>query len=164
MKSLTRTLIDICLLRESPLATSSSRVVSMGLVGLHWSLGSVLSAFRLPPEQSIASSLLGTLLVVALTQSFLLFRGLGERFFPTLNAMVGTDLIFGLVAVPLSAWFYNAPDSGISQLLSLVLIAWSIAVTAHIMRHSLSVTPSIGFLAAMSYTFVSFFIASLITE
>lgn len=64
----------------------------------------------------------------------------------------------GLLALPLMLWIVRQGPQGDSQfpsLLMLVLMVWSIAVMAHILRHAFNTSVWIGALYALGYTFLS---------
>ncbi len=64
----------------------------------------------------------------------------------------------GLLALPVMTWIVGQGPEGdiqLPSLLLLVLMAWSIAIMAHILRHALDVPVWVGALGALGYTFLS---------
>ena len=63
-----------------------------------------------------------------------------------------------LLALPVMVWIVRQGSEGDIQLPSLLLLAlmaWSIAIMAHILRHALDVPIWVGTLGALGYTFLS---------
>ena len=80
------------------------------------------------------------------------------RFEQTLSALTGTGTLMGLLALPLMVWIVQqSPDGDIAlpSLLLLGLMAWNIAIMAHILRHALNTPIWGGALYALGYTFLS---------
>ena len=76
-------------------------------------------------------------------------RRLTSRIPQTISALAGTGCIFGLLSLAvLSQVQRGEPQPGLATLY-LGLFAWSLAVDAHIYRHALSTTMSLGLLVAV---------------
>lgn len=93
--------------------------------------------------------------LLAITVQFLVIAALlnlkkfASRLPQTLSTLAGTGLIFGFLSILLVS---QADPEKIQPALALVWIAvllWSLAVDAHIYRHALSITMSLGVLVAV---------------
>ncbi len=150
--------LDICLFRKGPQDTPPS----MALLKI------CLAAYGLT---SLLALLIGTPALVALLQTLLdmaLLSGLlylalilyrhPRRFEQTLSALTGAGALISLLALPLLFWITQQPPGGDTELpalLLLALMAWSIAIMAHILRHAFNAPIWIGALYALGYTLLS---------
>jgi len=97
-------------------------------------------------------TLFDTLLMAVFAWVVLRVTNNTQRFVQTLTSLAGTGMMIGLVAMPLiqlaaSAHRNNQPMADL-VLGWLMLLAWGIAVQAHIFRHALSVRYGIGLMLA----------------
>jgi hypothetical protein len=108
----------------------------------------------------VAMSLVDTVLLVVFTWGVLAIAGRGVRLVQTLTALAGTGALLGLISLPLirlAAQAHQA-ESGPSAAIVfawLALLAWSIAVKAHIFRHALATRYGVGLLLAGMYTILA---------
>lgn len=85
-------------------------------------------------------------------------RRQGPRFPQTLTALAGTGLVFGAISILI---LMNAQPGGSNPGLALLWFGaflWSLAVDAHIYRHALSITMSLGVLVAVLVFALNFII------
>lgn len=163
MFALLRAILRIALLQSGPQSLPASRELTFVVIAAHWGLGLVLSLFDATLPVALIAALVGTLLMVAVIHGLLTMRGFPERLYQTVTAMGGCELLIGLLAVPLTAWFYLDGQSEAAALLSLVLVGWSLAIAAHIFHHSLEINRFASFGLSLAYLFVSYFVAGLIS-
>ncbi len=144
-----RIFIDICMLRAKPDDVPSSTTL-LGATLVTYALISLASASILfPLNKALLYSFANLLVLFIFTHTLLLLRRFPERLTQTLTSLAGTGALFGLAALP----FTHLPE--LSPVL-FSLIIWSVAVTAHILSHALSVSFMIGVLASLGYLFVAF--------
>jgi hypothetical protein len=159
MPQLIRTFWEICLLQKAPQDVPYSR----GLFLLLLLGGFVIDNLNLNialPEVAIAS----VIVVVSLHMLFLLgtlsallaVMGYGARIFQTLTALIGTGIIISLLALPVLLIVSRiADDPGYFGLILLFLNIWSLLITAHILRHALSISFLLAGLLAFGYFMMS---------
>jgi hypothetical protein len=74
--------------------------------------------------------------------------------------MTGTGAIISLVAIPLFSWDVGAQQSEstnpVAALLVFGIVAWSLAVSGHILRHALSIPYLLGILVAVAFYGISY--------
>ena len=160
--ALLRAFLRIGLLQEGPQSLPASRELTFVVIGAHWAVGLVLSLLGQAPQVAFVSAVVGTLLMVAIIHGLLVFRGVSERFYQTATAMGGSELVIGIVALPLSIWYNFGGAVEIAALLSLVLAGWSLAVASHIFHHSLEINRFSSFGLSLAYLFISYLIAGLV--
>jgi hypothetical protein len=100
---------------------------------------------------ALAMTLTDTLVMVVFTWAVLQLAGRAARLVQTLTALAGTGALLGLVGLPLvfQAAHQAADGPAASTVIGwLLLLAWSIAVQAHIFRHALSTRYGIGLMVA----------------
>jgi hypothetical protein len=114
-------------------------------------------------------ALVELLLLTAFIFVLLYLTGKTGRLIQTLSAMTGTGSLLGVFALPLV--FFSAPvkaDTPLPALLSvawLLLLLWNLLVSAHIMRHALSSSFSIGAGVSLLYMLISMqFIATVFPQ
>jgi hypothetical protein len=154
---LLRAFWQIGLLRSGPQILPPSRELAFVVVAVHLAVGAFWALFSSAPQATLLSALLGTLFMVALTHGLLVIRGFSERFHQTVTAMAGCELIVGVISLPLG--FIPGPGGELTTLLTLVLVGWTLAISAHIFHHSLEVSRFAGFGLSLAYLFTSLFIA-----
>jgi len=162
MRVLFNLFLDICLFRKGPQDTPASMaLLKMGLAayGLT-SLLALLVGTAAPVavlQTLVDMTLLSGLLYLALT-----LHQHPRRFVQTLSALTGAGTLLNLAALPLLIGINGQPPSEnapLSALLLLVLLVWSIAVMAHILRHAFNVPLWVGTLYALGYTLLSWQLA-----
>lgn len=156
---LARYFASLCLFRAGPAqAPSSSRLLAQTLLA-YLAVGWLISQLHLEPAQGFLSSLVDATLLIVMTGGLLAVRGYLARLPQTLIALAGAGIILGGLAWPVLQWINAVQQAGVppgmESLLLLGLMFWSLAVTAHIMRHALSVSFTVGALVAVLYAFVS---------
>ncbi len=117
---------------------------------------------------AVLSGVVDTAMLLALTWILLTAHGLRARFLQTGAALAGTGFLFSLFALPLfllRAW--TGDDSPLVLLVSLLLLAliiWNIAVMAHILRHAVAASFTVGILLAIGYVWLITVVLSTITS
>jgi hypothetical protein len=148
--------VELCALRKSPQDLPASQlllvIVAIASLVVGWLIGLVAGL-------SMGSSLVQTVAEIALMFAALYLglrlTGLGLRFTQSATALVGSGALIGAIAlIPLS---FNPTGSqetdlaALGALLLLVLFAWSVVVTGHILRHTFGI--SLGQGAAIAVAF-----------
>jgi drug/metabolite transporter (DMT)-like permease len=159
MKSLLESIRDILLLRRGPQDLPFSSSLLGALILLALAIGLAVSAQRVPV--SVAAPQLGfeVLLLLALAWVPLAVAKRRERFIQTATALVATAIAFNLLAVPVVLGVGELPKdpralSAVQVLLgwlSLVLLAWKLVVSGHVLRQALDVPMRIGVLIAAAF-------------
>lgn len=142
MPALFKAFLEICLLRRGPSGLPASHfLLWLSLAGY------VLSSFALTtPSYPLFTALLASLtdgvVLLGLTLSVLAMQGLTGRLSQTLAALAGSGTLLNLTALPPTVWWISAHngrgDTGAPEVLILLLVIWSLAVMAHILREALS--------------------------
>lgn len=155
-----RHLLEIALLRRGPQDLPYSPTL-LALAVAASVLASVLA------QGANGLPLLSIALVAVYTAAFLhgvlQMRQLTARFLQTATAVFGTDALITLAALPVLAALGapgSQPGSG-AVLAYLALVAWNVAVLAHILRHALDTGFGRGALWAVAYVAGTAFIAGI---
>lgn len=159
IQTLVRPFVEICVFRRGPQALPDSIFLLAIALVAHTVMSILLSAVTLDVWNAFLAGITDTLLVSALTGSLLYLHRLKARIVQTITAMTGTGAIITLVAIPLFTWLHGAQQSGagspIAALLVLGLIAWSLGVSGHILRHALSIPYILGIVIAFAFFWIS---------
>lgn len=166
LRDLIEFFIQLCLLRRAP----QDLPVSSALLGLaliaDLAVGTVLGAVvALSPMLTLAEGLVDVLFTLGLLYLALQLLDRLPRFHQTATALLGAGALLGLLAiVPLSFMSSGQPSeqSALAGLLFLALLAWSILVMGHILRHSFDLRLGQGVVVAIAYNLLSFFLISVI--
>lgn len=145
--------VQIALLRATPQDLPLSPFLLKLTLIVHATLGVIMFTHRLPLPESVLAGLTSTLVMCALTASLLFANRRSARIVQTLTAIAGSDIVIGVVALPLTAWLHNIADgpaaSGIPGLLFLALVVWNLIVAGHVLRHALSGPLTLGIVLAL---------------
>lgn len=159
---LIKVFVDIALLRAGPQHLPASVFLLILCLFGHALVGLLLGLVSLPVAGALLSALSGTVLVVALVQGLLIAARRKARFLQSATALLGAETLLGIAALPVMLWFYNSADRALPSLLSLLLLVWSLAIIAHILRQALESSMAMAMLLALGYTVFSYYIADLL--
>jgi hypothetical protein len=158
MRALFDLFLDICLFRKGPQDVPSSlALLKLCLLGYGLS-GLLVLLPTTPAPVAILQILLDLALLAGLLHLALWLRRHPRRFEQTLSALTGIGTLIGLLALPPTIWIVGQGSDGnieLPSLLLLVLMVWSIAIMAHILRHALEIPIWAGTLYALGYTLLS---------
>ena len=146
---------QICLLRMAPQDLPASSFLLVFSLAAHYLLGVMLYAVSAPLQQALLASAIGTGLLVIFAQSLLMLRGYATRSSQTLTALAGTDVVLGMIALPLTLIIQYGNELALIALLWFGLVIWSVVITAHILRHALSLPMAAGVALSIAYLFVT---------
>jgi hypothetical protein len=160
LQALIHFFLELCLLRKGPQDLPGSTALVQALALVYLAVGAIVGVAS---GQGLWAALAQTLVDLGLLLG-LLFLGLqwagrSARFLQAGAALLGSGALLSLlVLVPLGM----APSGedtelrGLGALLFMALLAWSILVTGHILRHTLEVTLVQGALIAVAYNLLAY--------
>jgi hypothetical protein len=157
--TLFRAFFDICRLRKGPQdLPASPELLSLSLLA-YAIVVALLGMISRPAADAVGASLVETGLVAAINFALLALRRFEGRWLQTTTAMAGTGVLFTLFAMPLFAGLAGpgvaaSPAQGVLYAGLLLLIVWNISVTAHILKHALSVPFAAAIVCAAAYAWV----------
>jgi len=157
--------IQICLFRAGPADVPSSLGFLKIVCLIYFSVGVLVSRVDHNWPLSLAGSIADMLLLLLVCWALLAFRGFTSRFIQTATAMAGTGSIMGVIGLPIF-WLFRQVDTqgqitSLVLLLVLLLIIWSLFVTAHIFRNALEIRPGTAALVTVLYTIISLVVVGL---
>ncbi len=170
MDALIQAFFRILLLRAGPQTIPPSPALMWLVLLLHFAIGFLLTIFTQPFGYSVLSSLVGTLIMVAVVHGLLLFYRQHARYLQTLSALAACEVLLGLMLLPLSlSALYSSGDDGseltsLLAILWLMVVGWNVAVAAHIFRHALSVSMGGGFLYSIVYFIIAITVGDLMSS
>lgn len=156
---------QICLFKAGPADLPASHWFLKLVCLIYFGIGVLVSHIDHDWLTSLAASLSDTLLLLAVCGLLLYLRRLHGRFLQTATAMAGTGAIMGLLGLPIF-WLYRQVEAqgqvtSLVLLLVLILMFWSLFVTAHIFRHALEIRPGMAAIATVAYTILSVVLVGL---
>jgi hypothetical protein len=157
--TLIRPFLQLCALRLRPQDLPVSGTL-LGISLAAYAMSTILvSTVQLAPGQAVLAGLVDTGLLCAMTASLLALQRLGARLLQTLTALAGASTVLTVVAYP---FFHMARgglgpgvEAGLPGAVVGILVLWSFAVFAHILRHALSAPFVVGLAVAVMFYLVS---------
>ncbi len=160
MLALIRFFIDLCLLRRNPQDLPASSTLLWVALAADASIGALVAAGAgIPLGPGLIQVLVDVALMLALLYGALQLLGRLPRFIQSATALLGSGAVVGalaLVPVSLIPSGEQTEQSGVAALLFLVVIAWSILVTGHILRHTFDIRLGQGAAVAVLYNLLSY--------
>ena len=160
MQALIHFFLELCLLRKGPQDLPGSAALVQALALVYLAVGVIVGVAS---EQGLWSALAQTLvdlgLLLGLLYLGLQWKGRSARFLQAGAALLGSGALLSLlVLVPLgmAPSGEDAELRGLGALLFMALLAWSILVTGHILRHTLDLTLVQGALIAVAYNLLAY--------
>jgi hypothetical protein len=156
---LTEFFLELCLLRRAPQdlpASSALLGVTLAADLLAGMLFGMLAG--LSPGLGLAQGLTGIVLMLALLYGALYLVEHTSRFLQSATALLGTSALLELIASLPLGLLPPAEDgkaSGGVALLLLALVAWSVMITGHILRHTFDLRLVQGVGIAVIYSIFS---------
>jgi hypothetical protein len=148
-----RSFFDICRFQMTPQQIPYSQPLLGLLLLAHALLSATMVALELPVAVALLSGCAETSLLAVLVFSLLQMAGYAKRAVQAISALAGTEIIIKIISLPALLWLRSLPqdgDAGGPLILLLGLMAWSMGISAHILRHALSTNFWIGL--ALSFT------------
>jgi hypothetical protein len=137
---------------------ASGMLLAIALIA-HTVAAILLSTVIMSASSAMLAGLVDTALLCAFTATLLYVQRLNVRVVQTVTAMAGSLAIISLIALPVSGWLHGidetSGDARIPGILLLGLIGWSLAVSAHVFRHALSIPYYLGFILAIVFYWIS---------
>jgi len=163
MHALFNLFLDICLFRKGPQDVPSSWTLLKLTLAAYGISSLMVLLVNVEPAIAFFQILVDLSLLGGMTYGVLNLLGYEMRFVQTLTALAGTGTLLGLIAWPLVIWMAQEAavegGMGLSSLLFLLLLGWSIAVMAHVLHHALSTSRPMGLLYTLGYLVVSIVVA-----
>ncbi len=151
--------IDICRFKATPADVPSSQFLLQISVFIYFILGILMGRISEDWTVSLATSLSDIFLMIIVTSLLLKTRGFQVRTQQTITAMAGAGSCITIVGMPIVAWFYYTTEqeqmNGIALLFMVMLMFWSLMVTAHIFRYALEIKSSTAAMLTVTYTVLS---------
>ena len=154
MLTLVRTWLEMCWLRATPRQVPASPYLLWLALGFYLLVDLLTALPGAGWRSALGLTLVDLALLVGFTALLLRLSGKQARLNQTLSALAGTGALLGLVALPLVLAVQQDPAPPLAGLLWLVVLFWSLAVRAHILRHALSVPFGVGLVISAVYAVI----------
>lgn len=155
---LLKTPIDICLLRAAPQDLPASRPLLLAALAAYAAAGVLGVLDVVGFHSAVAAAVVDTLLLAAVTQLVLRWRGLESRVTQTLTALAGTGALLSLLAWAAAGLVREVFQP---EWVWAVFLVWYTLVFGHIVRHALSITLAAGVAASLLYLMLSMGVTGL---
>lgn len=158
-------IINMLLLKTAPQDLPYSMALLVRVIFLYFVTGIVVAG-RDDPSLAFAQIMLNISIILSFGYVVLSLLNLMPRFVQTITALIGTGVVFNILAWPILAYDDMEQASAFSvQVLSLfilMLISWEILVSAHIFRHALGTKMTQAVILSMALFFVTLSLSQLI--
>ncbi len=162
VKALINAAVELCLLRIGPQQLPGAPALFVLLLLLDLLLGILVStAMGIGFGPGLLESLFQLALMLLTLYLALKLARKPNRFQQTASALLLSELLINLLALPLVGW-YQRSHSLEAGFLLIVTVFWSIVVAGHILRHSFNLELNIGIAVAVFYFLVSLNLTSLL--
>jgi hypothetical protein len=164
--------IDLCLLRRNPQDLPASPALFGIVLAIALAAGLLLAVTAGAAWiGGIAQTLLDLLLMLGVLHLALKALNKQSRYLQTATALVGADAVIGLVALlpvslarPIATGAEPGGEVLLAGLFFLALVAWSVLVVGHILRHAFDLTLAQGVVIAIALDILSFVVISALTQ
>ena len=141
-------LLDIMRFRGGPQDLPSAWGLAI-LMAIAYVAQGYFADYLLDDTEVVPRAMVSVTIQFLITALLLQFRRQGSRFAQTVTALAGTGLAFGAISILIVLMAEpGAANPGLA-LLWYGTFLWSLGVDAHIYRHALSITMSLGVLVAV---------------
>jgi hypothetical protein len=152
MFDLIKLLFDICLFKKAPqdLPYSLSLLKTIAIANMVTNF--LLSSISINWLLAILKATLGVLLISSFSWLSLSFSQKSTRFYQTTAALLGTDTLIRLFALPVMATMSIGQGGLLVFLVMITLIIWYWVITGHIIRNALE--QSISFSLGLAFLYL----------
>ena len=152
----------MCLLKFRPQDVPASRELLLLSVVIYFLLDFLLAGLDENITNALPAALVDTVFLLVFTRVLLLLCRKVNRWTQTVTALAGTGMVFGLLLLP-TVITLSGPDpmTPLQQVLSIhlyLLLIWFVVVLAHIFRHAMSSSFTLGVFVALVYLVLGIFI------
>lgn len=148
--------LEICLFRKGPQDVPTSGFLLRLVLAVYLILGMLLLAPDAGWVQAALQTAVEIVMNLVLVAVLLSTANRLSRYQQTATALLATDALISALGLPPLQLLAGSGAGPLAALLWMALVAWHVAVMAHIVRHALSQPLGVSFAVAVLYTVVSF--------
>ncbi|MCK5002596.1 MAG: hypothetical protein KAJ92_00080 [Gammaproteobacteria bacterium] len=153
------------LLKAAPQDLPYSTGVMGRVIFLYLISGIMVMSDTVELSLAMGQMLLNILIILFFSYVILSSLNLKVRFVQTVTALIGTGIVFNLLAWPVLSYNDIEQASELAQqlflLVVLMLVSWEVLVTAHIFRNALNTKMTQAVILSMALFFVSLTLSQL---
>lgn len=162
MFDLIELIFNICVFKKAPQDLPYSSNLLKILLISNIFIGFLQSSMGVNWLNALLKAAINTLLIAGFSWICLFFTRKLARFYQTTSALLGTDALIGLFALPVIATSLLNQAGLLVFLAMMALIIWNWIVTGHIMRNALEQSLSFSLGLALLYLLISYQVTALI--
>ena len=163
LKRLVSYFAELCFLRAAPQDLSASGLMFGLTFGVNLAVTLLLVASTEADRlTALWQSLLDTALMLGALYLVLRAKAWAARFVQTSTALLGSSALLGLLTLPVVQWDRGPTDSIATAWLLVVVLAWSMLVMGHILRHALELRLGQGVLIAVAFSMVTYVLVNAV--
>lgn len=146
-------IFNLCLFKKSPEDIPYSQTILRWSVLAYTIISFMLIQMSVTEFSALLQVAVELMIILCFSSLVLMVAKKRQRFVQTTCALLGTDALISLCAMPAIASLSINPNNGLAFLAMLGLMIWHWAITAHIIRHALSQSFSFALGIAFLYIF-----------
>lgn len=154
--ALLRLYLGICFLRQGPQDIPSSNFLFRLILLVYLVVGCAVSTLQLEWAAVFLQVAIQAVVVFVFVWGCLAMSNQGSRFLQTMMAVLGTDALISLIALPLLFWIKADPKVFPAYILLFGLMLWQLVVMGHILRCALDKPFWYGFGFAFLFVYLSY--------
>lgn len=145
----------MCLLNAGPEHLPSSRFAVTSVLGTYVLTMLIVATIIRPAQpfnQTIAITIIGLVLQIAVTYLLLLLKSHADRFIATWMALLGTSVIINLLLLPFNIILLNTDNQGLAifaESSTIICVLWWFVIAGHIYHRAVQISILQGFALAM---------------
>ncbi len=155
MYELMKLFFDIAVFKKGPQDIPASTWLLRLLIPIYMVINFLIVALSVDMFDALLQVIVEVLLIFAFAWGLMYFTGRPERYQQTTCALLGTDALISLFALPALATLIGQ-GSALAFVVVVSLMLWHWVVTGHILRHALSQPLIFGLGVAFLYLLASF--------
>jgi hypothetical protein len=163
--SLARAFWEICFLRRGPQDLPASESLMWSTLAVYTVAGLIILSFDYAAGAAIPGTIADALFLWGSTALLLRLYGRPLRTRQTVTAMAGAGVVLSLLALPIIAWWNYGEaqnvDVAVPGMLWLLLLGWSVVVSARILQQALSSSFFLGLTIALTFILIDQWVISL---
>ncbi len=152
MYELITLLFDICCFKKAPQDLPYSRALLQLLIVINALTGFLILKIHTDWLSAVLQSLFGVVMLVAFNRLALFIAKKPARFYQSTSALLGSDTLIGIFALPCLATLQTGHGSLLAFGVLLSLVVWHWAIIGHILRHALE--QSLAFSLGLAFLYL----------
>ncbi|AGS39034.1 hypothetical protein CYCME_0693 [Cycloclasticus zancles 78-ME] len=165
-KTVLRLFVDLCLIKKGPQDVPDSTILLKAVFFIYFLSGSLLLSSSMAFGEAVVQSFIETILLGLFVYILLSFFALKNRFNQSVTAIYGSGALITVISAPfvflMGGMTGNEGSTGVLGLVVFLIVCWSFAVLANIIRQTIQKSLGVSLLLTFCYLYLSYHVIQLI--